>query len=158
MARKTLVTYFSATGNTREVAQKLAKVVGTDVREILPSMPYIASDLKADDEKSRASVEHAVDARPQMAKAINVGDYDVVFVGYPIWYGVAPQIVRTFLESQDFSGKTIVPFATSSGSVDGASGEHLHDSAPKATWKTGRRFTADVSESALGQWVEGFGL
>ncbi|WEV41762.1 flavodoxin [Bifidobacterium sp. ESL0682] len=158
MTHKTLVTYFSATGNTRDVAQKLAKAAGADIEEITPSMPYIASDLKADDEKSRASVEHAVKARPQMAKAINVGAYDVVFVGYPIWYGVAPQIVRTFLESQDFSGKTIVPFATSGGSMDGASGEHLHDSAPKGIWKTGQRFTADVSESTLGQWVEGLGL
>ncbi|WEV58744.1 flavodoxin [Bifidobacterium sp. ESL0728] len=158
MADKVLVTYFSATGNTRAVAQKLAKAAKADIREIRASMPYIASDLDYEDEKSRVNVEHNVDARPQMAKAINVGDYDVVFVGYPLWFGVAPQIVRTFLESQDFTGKTIVTFATSGSSLEGANGEHLHGCAPKATWKTGRRFTSDVSEETLAQWVEGLGL
>lgn len=158
MADKTLVTYFSVSGNTRAVAQKLAGAANADIEEIKPSMPYIASDLKADDEKCRANVEHVVDARPKMASSIDVSAYDVVFVGYPLWYGVAPQIVRTFLESQDFSGKTIVTFATSGGSLDGANGEHLHVCAPKATWKTGRRFTSDDSEDTLAQWVKELGL
>ncbi|MDF7666225.1 flavodoxin [Bifidobacterium sp. ESL0745] len=158
MANKLLVTYFSITGNTRTVAQKLAKAAGADINEIQPSIPYIGFDLNAEDEKSRVNVEHAVDARPQMAKVINVGDYDAVFVGYPIWFGVAPQIVRTFLESQDFSGKTIVPFATSGGSLEGANGQHLHGCAPKATWKTGRRFMADDSEETLARWVKELSL
>lgn len=158
MADKVLVTYCSVSGNTRAVAQKLAKVAKADIEEIRPSMPYIASDLNADDDKSRASVEHAVDARPKMAASIDVSGYDVVFVGYPIWYGVAPQIVRTFLESQDFSGKTVITFATSGGSLDGANGEHLHGCAPKATWKTGRRFAADVSEETLSGWAKELGI
>ncbi|WEV63793.1 flavodoxin [Bifidobacterium sp. ESL0732] len=154
MADNVLVTYFSATGNTRAVAQKLAKAVKADIKEIQPSMPYIASDLDYEDEKSRVNVEHNVDARPQMADPVDVDDYDVVFVGYPLWFGVAPQIVRTFLESQDFEGKIIVTFATSGSSLEGANGEHLHSCAPKATWKTGRRFTPDVTQKTLAQWVK----
>ncbi|MDF7640636.1 flavodoxin [Bifidobacterium sp. ESL0784] len=154
MADKVLVTYFSATGNTRAVAQKLAKAAEADLKEIKPAKPYVGSELDYENEKSRVNVEHAADARPQMAAPIDIGAYDVVFVGYPLWFGVAPQIVRTFLESQDFTGKAIVTFATSGSSVEGANGEHLHDSAPKATWKTGRRFTPDVSVEDLDQWVK----
>ncbi|MCO6558688.1 MAG: flavodoxin [Bifidobacterium sp.] len=158
MADKVLVTYFSVTGNTRAVAQKLAKVANADLKEIKPAKPYVGSELDYEDEKSRVNVEHNTDARPQMAAPVDVGDYDVVFVGYPLWFGVAAQIVRTFLESQDFAGKTIVTFATSGSSVEGANGEHLHGCAPKATWKTGRRFTPDVSEATLAQWVKELGL
>ncbi|WEV46461.1 flavodoxin [Bifidobacterium sp. ESL0690] len=158
MADKVLVTYFSITGNTRAVAQKLANATKADLKEIKPAAPYAGSDLDYEDEKSRVSVEHATDARPQMAAPVDVGAYDVVFVGYPLWFGVAPQIVRTFLESQDFTGKTIVTFATSGSSVEGANGEHLHGYAPKATWKMGRRFTPDVSEETLAAWAKELGL
>ncbi|MCO6557989.1 MAG: flavodoxin [Bifidobacterium sp.] len=159
MDKKTLVTYFSGTGTTEGVAKKLAHAIGADIKQIVPSNTYTAADLDWNDEKSRTSVEHRDQSiRPNMAEPVSVADYDVVFVGYPLWWERAPLIVRTFLESQDFSGKTIVTFATSSSSTNGADGRRLHDSASVASWKTGRRFDAHVDEKTLASWVDGLDL
>ena len=116
--RKILVAYFSASGVTKGVAQRLAKVAGADLFEIRPAVPYTQADLNWTDKKSRSSVEmNDPLSRPEIAEMLpNMADYDTVFVGYPIWWYVAPHIINTFVESYDLSGKTLVAFATSGGS------------------------------------------
>ena len=118
MANKSLVTYFSASGVTKKVAEKLAEAAGADLFEIKPEVAYTEADLNWMDKKSRSSIEmNDKSFRPAIAeKYNNMADYDVVYVGFPIWWYVAPTIINTFLESYDFSGKTIVLFATSGGS------------------------------------------
>ncbi|WEV73051.1 flavodoxin [Bifidobacterium sp. ESL0790] len=159
MNKKALVVYFSATGNTESAAKKLAKATGADIKRIVPAQPYSAADLDWNDSSSRTSVEHRDQSiRPKMAEPVHVDGYDVVFVGFPLWWESAPLIVRTFLESQDFSGKTIVTFATSGSSINGADGRRLHDSASNADWKVGRRFAASDTEQTFASWVDGLGL
>lgn len=115
---KKLVAYFSASGTTKKVAERLAKAAGADLFEIRPAIPYTSADLNWMDKKSRSSVEmNDPDSRPEIAETIpNMVDYDTVFIAFPIWWYVAPHIIHTFVESYDFSGKTLVPFATSGGS------------------------------------------
>ena len=115
---KKLVAYFSASGTTKEAAERLAKAAGADLFEIKPTIPYTSADLNWMDKKSRSSVEmNDPDSRPEIAETMpNMADYNTVFIGFPIWWYVAPHIIHTFLESYDFSGKTLVPFATSGGS------------------------------------------
>ena len=115
---KKLVAYFSASGTTKEAAERLAKAAGADLFEIKPTIPYTSADLNWMDKKSRSSVEmNDPDSRPEIAETMpNMADYDTVFIGFPIWWYVAPHIIHTFLESYDFTGKTLVPFATSGGS------------------------------------------
>ncbi|TPF96446.1 flavodoxin [Bifidobacterium sp. UTCIF-39] len=159
MSKRILVTYFSATGTTRKVAKRLASAIGADITEIVPAQSYTAADLDWRDSSSRSSVEHHDRSlRPELADPIDVSDYDVVFIGYPLWWETAPRVVRTFLESQDWSGKTIVTFATSGSSTRGADGVQLHDSAPNANWVDGRRIAANESETALAKWVGGLNL
>ncbi|NEG90271.1 flavodoxin [Bifidobacterium aerophilum] len=159
MNKRTLVTYFSATGTTRGVAERLAHAIGADLKEIVPAQPYTAADINWRDTASRSSVEHAHrDMRPALAEPIDVEPYDVVFVGYPLWWETAPRVVRTFLESADWAGKTVVTFATSGSSTRGADGVQLHDSAPAARWVPGRRVAASESEAKLAQWVDGLNL
>ena len=119
---KKLVAYFSASGTTKKVAERLAKAAGADLFEIGPAIPYTSADLNWMDKKSRSSVEmNDPDSRPEIAETIpNMVDYDTVFIGFPIWWYVAPHIIHTFVESYDFSGKTLVPFATSGGSGMGS--------------------------------------
>ena len=160
MADKTLVVFFSATGTTKSVAERLAAATGADLAEIKPKEPYTAADSDWRDESSRCFVEHQHrQMRPELASdSPSAGDYDVVFVGYPLWWETAPRVVRTWLEAQDWTAKTIVTFATSSSSVRGADGTQLHDSAPKAHWIAGKRLAAGVSEKQLKDWVASLGL
>lgn len=159
MSKRILVTYFSATGTTCKVAKRLASAIGADITEIVPAQPYTAADLDWRDSSSRSSVEHRDRSlRPELADPIDVSDYDVVFVGYPLWWETAPRVVRTFLESQDWSGKTIVTFATSGSSTRGADGVQLHDSAPNAKWVDGRRIATNENEAKLAKWVDGLNL
>ncbi|PWG60704.1 flavodoxin [Bifidobacterium catulorum] len=159
MSKRMLVTYFSATGTTREVAGRLAHAIGADLKEIEPAEPYTAADLDWRDSGSRTSVEHRDRAmRPELKTPIDVSGYDAVFVGYPLWWETAPRVVRTFLESEDWEGRTIVTFATSGSSTRGADGVQLHDSAPAAHWVPGRRVGANESEARLAKWVDGLGL
>ena len=115
---KKLVAFFSASGTTKKAAERLAKAVGADLFEIKPAIPYSSADLNWMDKKSRSSVEMNDPAsRPEIAGSLsNMADYDTIFIGFPIWWYVAPHIINTFVESYDFSGKTLVPFATSGGS------------------------------------------
>lgn len=151
---KKLVAYFSASGVTKSTAERLAKASGADLFEIKPAQPYSKADLDWTNKKSRSSVEmSSPDSRPEIAEKLdNMADYDVVFVGFPIWWYVAPTIINTFLESYDFSGKTVIPFATSGGSGMGKTEEILHKICP-ANWKSGRVINR-VSDNDLSKWVD----
>ena len=158
---KKLVAYFSASGVTAQVAGKLAEAVGADLFEIAPKVPYITEeDMLADlnwmDKKSRSTVEmKEPGSRPALAAQLpNAADYDTVYVGFPIWWYVAPTIVNTFLESIDLSGKTVVPFATSGGSGMGKTNEHLAPSCRGAKLLNGKVFKRGVSKEELAAWAE----
>ncbi len=137
---KKLVAYFSASGVTAKTAKKLAEAAGADLYEIKPAVPYTSADLNWSNKQSRSSVEMSDrSSRPAIADSdANIAAYDVVYVGFPIWWYVAPTIVNTFLESYDFSGKKIVLFATSGGSGFGKAAQGLQPSAPKATIVEGK--------------------
>ena len=159
MSRK-LVAYFSATGVTAKVAEKLAEAIGADIYEIEPAVPYSRADLDWTNQKSRSSVEMSdPTSRPAIAgKRDNLDDYDTVFVGFPIWWYVAPTIINTFLESYDLTGKTIIPFATSGGSGMGKTNEKLHPSCPNSKLIEGKVFKKSASKSELAAWVDGLKL
>ncbi|MEE1295761.1 MAG: flavodoxin [Bifidobacterium sp.] len=152
----TLIVYFSATGTTRRVAEKLSAAIDAPAEEIKAEPPFTAADLDWNDPSSRCSKEHADRSmRPAIQQpAPDASGYDTVLLGYPLWWETAPREVRTWLESQDWSGKTIATFATSSMSVRGADGTQLHDSAPAAHWVDGRRFTPSTPEIELRNWAE----
>ena len=153
--KKVLVAYFSATGTTARVADKLAKATGADLFEIKPAQPYTSADLDWTNKKSRSSVEmDDRNARPAIAnKVSDMSKYDVIFVGFPIWWYREPSIIDTFMESYDFSGKQVVPFATSGGSGMGDSGSMMQKLAPKAKVDSGKRFSSGVSEADLKAWA-----
>ncbi len=157
---KILVAYFSATGNTRPLAEYVSDALDADLYEIIPEIPYTAADLNYGDSSSRATVEmNDPSARPAISGSVeNMEEYDVVFLGYPIWWGQAPRIVGTFLESYDLSGKTIVPFCTSGSSGIGSSAMDLHDLASGADWLSGQRFSSGTSRSAMVNWINGLDL
>ena len=154
---KKLVAYFSARGVTKNAAERLAKAVGADLFEIKPQVPYTNADLDWMNKKSRSSVEMSnPDSRPAIAETLpNMQDYDTVFVGFPIWWYVAPTIINTFLESYDFSGKTMVPFATSGSSGMGKTVDVLKKVCPSANWNAGKMLN-HVSDSALADWAKQF--
>ena len=137
---KVLVAYFSASGVTKGVAQQLAEVAGADLHEIKPEQPYTDADLDWRDKESRSSVEMKdKNSRPAITdKLENMADYDVIFVGFPIWWYTCPTIINTFMEAYDFKGKTVVPFATSGGSTIEKSCEDLKATYPDLTWKDGK--------------------
>ncbi len=154
-ASKVLVAYFSATGTTRPLAEYAGDMLGADLYEITPQQPYTEDDLayytggRADQEQDDPS------ARPAISGSVeNMGQYDVVFIGYPIWHGQAPRIISTFLESYNFSGKTIVPFCTSHSSGGGSSDTNLHSLAPKANWLPGQRFAGGATRDEIEQWID----
>ncbi|MEZ3436877.1 MAG: NAD(P)H-dependent oxidoreductase [Lachnospiraceae bacterium] len=152
---KVLVAYFSASGVTARVAERLAEEIGADLYEIEPKVPYTDADLNWQNKKSRSSVEmNDKSCRPEIAaKAENMGQYDIVFVGFPVWWYREPSIIDTFMEAYDFSGKTVVPFATSGGSPVGSSGKNMQALAPGAKVADGKRFAANVSGKALADWA-----
>lgn len=151
---KKLVAYFSASGVTKAAAERLAKASGADLFEIKPQTPYTRADLDWTNQKSRSSVEMSnPNSRPEIAEKVsNMDGYDTVFIGFPIWWYVAPTIINTFVESYDFSGKTIVPFATSGGSGLGKTVEVLKPLCPTANWENGRMLNR-VSDQDLQNWV-----
>ena len=159
-ANRILVAYFSATGSTRGVAEHIADIVGADLFEIAPEEPYTGADLDYRDASSRASREQDDPAaRPAIHGEVeDMGQYGVVFLGYPIWHGQAPKIISTFLEGCDLSGKTVIPFCTSGGSgIDGSEGA-LNALAPQARWRNGERFGAGASREAVKDWVDSLEL
>ena len=152
---KKLVAYFSASGVTKTAAERLAKVADADLFEIKPAVPYTHADLDWTNKKSRSSVEmNDRNSRPEIAETLsNMEDYDTVFIGFPIWWYVAPTIINTFVESYDFSGKTIIPFATSGGSGMGKTVEVLKSLCPSANWEKGKMLNR-VSEQELEKWLD----
>ncbi|MDE7431697.1 MAG: NAD(P)H-dependent oxidoreductase [Lachnospiraceae bacterium] len=156
MSKKMFVAYFSASGVTREAAKKLAEAAGAELYEIKPEVPYSRADLDWTNKKSRSSVEmNNPSFRPAITdKIADIEQYDVIFVGFPIWWYVAPTIINTFLESYDFSGKTIVPFATSGGSGMGKTNEKLALSCPGAVLLPGKMLNGSLSQAELKEWLE----
>ena len=155
---KILVAYFSASGVTGSVAKKLAEATGADIYEIKPAVKYTPADLNWQDSSSRSSVEmRDKTSRPAIAdKSADISGHDVIFLGFPIWWYVAPTIINTFLEAYDFSGKKIVLFATSGGSGFGKAVEGLKPSAPRASIQEGKLFRSSVSVNDLKKWAETF--
>ena len=153
--KKVLVAYFSASGVTARVADRLSKAIGADIFEIKPAQVYTSADLDWTNKKSRSSVEmDDRNSRPEIANKVeNMSQYDVIFVGFPIWWYREPSIIDTFMESYDFSGKQVIPFATSGGSGMGDSGSIMQKLAPKAKVDSGKRFSSGVSEKDLKDWA-----
>lgn len=154
---KKLVAYFSASGVTKAVAQKLAQAANADLFEIVPQQIYTNADLNWRDKHSRSSVEMNDRAcRPAIAAAPDVSGYDVIFVGFPVWWYREPSIIDTFLESADFTGKTVVPFCTSGGSGLGDAAKNMQALSPGAKVYDGKRFSASASADELKKWAERF--
>lgn len=155
-----LVAYFSATNTTKGVAEHIANGLGADLYEIVPEEPYTDADLDYNDNNSRSTIEmNDPDARPAISGSVeNMEQYDIVFIGYPIWWGEAPRIVSTFAESYDFSGKTMVPFCTSGGSGIGSSAANLEQLTNGAEWRNGQRLNGSDSQETVMEWVNGLGL
>ena len=155
---KALVAFFSASGVTKKLSEKLAKVIGADLFDIVPETHYTKEDLNWMDKKSRSSVEMNDRAsRPAIASKVeDMAQYDVVFIGFPIWWYREPSIIDTFAEAYDFGGKTIIPFATSGGSGLGESGMNIGALAKDAHVIEGKRFASGVSEEELKGWAEAF--
>lgn len=156
MSKKILVAYFSASGVTRRAAERLAEAAGADLFEIRPEIPYTSADLNWMDKKSRSSVEMGdPSSRPAVAGQVaDMEQYGTVFLGFPIWWYTAPMIIRTFLESYDFSGKTVIPFATSGGSGMGKTVENLKACCPEAAFRPGRMLNGSLTESGLKKWID----
>ena len=154
---RAVVVYFSCTGNTKEVAQKIAAEVGCATYEIVPSKPYTTEDLNYSNKKARAAREqNDKNARPEIGgTAIDLSSYDTVFIGYPIWFAKAPRILNTFVESQSFEGKTVIPFCTSESSGIGTSAAELAELAEnKGKWLNGTRFGSSVKSADIAQWLD----
>ena len=152
MSKKILVAYFSASGTTARVAEEIASAIGADLYEICPEIPYTAADLNWMDKKSRSSVEmNDPSSRPAIAAPVqDMAQYDTVFIGFPVWWYVEPRIVDTFLGSYDFSGKTLIPFATSGGSGIEQAQRSLQSHCPAASWAKGRL----LNRSGAAAWAK----
>ena len=159
---KTLVVYYSASGNTENVSNVIAKTLGADLFELEPVEPYSNDDLNWTNDDSRVTREHENederDVELVSATVDNWSEYDTVFIGYPIWWGIAAWPVDEFIETNDFTGKTVIPFATSASSGMGQSGELLAEMAGTGDWQEGQRFRSGASEDDIVAWVEGLGL
>lgn len=159
---KTLVVYYSASGNTERVAKDIAEAADADLFEIVPTEVYTSDDLDWTNPDSRVSREHDDESlRDVPLTTTEVPDwdsYDTVFIGYPIWWGIAAWPVDTFVKNNDFTGKTVIPFATSSSSGMGQSGSLLADMAGTGEWQEGQRFSSGVSSDDVQSWVNGLGL
>ena len=158
MNKKILVAFFSASGTTEKVSRKLASVLNADLHEITPEKPYSQEDLDWTNENSRSTIEMKKDKsiRPAIANKVeNMEQYDTIYIGFPIWWYIAPTIINTFLEQYDFKGKKIIPFATSGSSNMGNTNEELRPSCIGAKLLDGKRFSKDVSETELKNWVNG---
>lgn len=155
-----LIAYFSATGNTENIAQQLGEILDGDLYEIVPQIPYTAADLNYNDPSSRCSQENNdPSVRPAISGGVDrMESYDVIFLGYPLWWGHAPGIISTFLESYDLDGKIIVPFCTSASSGMGSSADALHSLAPDADWRDGRRFDGNAAQSTVQAWTDELNL
>ena len=152
---KSLVVVFSCTGTTKGVAEKIAALTGAELVDLVPVQPYTAEDLNYNDRSTRATVEqNTPDARPEIASDISLDGVTTLYLGYPIWWGQAPRIMSTFVESHDFTGITVVPFCTSGGSGAGRTGETLGEQAGTGTFLASTRFSSGVSDNELQSWID----
>ena len=152
----TLVVYFSVTGNTKSVAEKIASVTGADIYEIKAALEYTDEDINYNDSDSRTSKEqNDSSARPEIgSEEISLDGYSTIYIGYPIWWGEEPRIMDTFAESNNFDGITVIPFCTSGSSGIGRSGQNLADNAGSGNWIEGKRFGGGASEDEIRSWIE----
>lgn len=157
---KILIAYFSATNTTEGVAEQIADSLSADIYEIVPEQPYTDADLDYHDDNSRSTIEmNDPSVRPAISGSVeDMEQYNIIFIGYPIWWGEAPRIVSTFIENYDFSGKIIVPFCTSGGSGVGSSATNLEALTDNATWLSGTRLNGGSSHETIVEWVNGLGL
>ena len=159
---KVLVVYYSATGSTKAVAETIAETAGADVFEIVPKDKYTSADLDWTDNDSRVNVEHNDESKRDIAlektTPDNWSDYDTVFVGYPIWWGIAAWPVNNFIKGNDFTGKKVIPFCTSASSGLGQSGKLLAEMAGTGDWQDGERFSSGASSDSVVSWVNSLGL
>lgn len=158
-----LVVYFSGTGNTERVAEYIADYTGASVLELQPADPYTGADLNWTDENSRVVREHENEqlqnsVELEVVTPENWDGYETVFIGYPIWWGIAAWPVNGFVTGNDFTGKTVIPFCTSSSSGMGQSGERLEEMAGSGTWLSGQRFSSGARQSTVGDWLSGLGF
>lgn len=155
---KKLIAYFSAGGVTAKAAKELAEAGNAELYEIRPEVPYTSEDLDWTNKKSRSSLEmNDLSSRPALADtSADIAGHDVIFVGFPVWWYTAPSIIKTFLEAYDFSGKVIIPFATSGGSGLGKTAKTLQETVPSATVKEGKLLNGKISTAELKKWVESF--
>ena len=156
--KDTLVVYFSATGTTKGVAEKIAAITDADIYEIVPAEPYSDADLDWHDKDSRSTKEqNDTSARPAIgSEKISLEGYKTIYIGYPIWWGEEPRIMDTFVESYNFDGITVIPFCTSGGSGIGRSGNNLAENAGSGNWLDGDRLQGDISEDDLKGWLDEF--
>ena len=159
---KTLVAYYSATGNTKAVAEMIAEALGADTFEITPAEPYTSEDLNWTDDSSRVSQEYSDPSLRTVELTAdtveNWESYDTVFIGYPIWWGIAAWPVSSFVAANDFAGKTVIPFCTSSSSGLGESGQLLEELAGSGDWQEGQRFRSGADEADVSKWLEDIGM
>lgn len=155
--KDTLVVYFSATGTTKGVAEKIASITGADIYEIKAAQEYTEADLDWNDSDSRTTHEqNDKSVRPEIGSdPVSLEGYSTIYIGFPIWWGEEPRIMDTFVESYDFDGKTMIPFCTSGGSGIGMSGKNLESNAGSGNWLDGERFGGSVSEEELQAWIDG---
>lgn len=155
LEKTVLIAYFSATGNTEAVAENLMIATGADLYKIVPEEPYTDADLDYENDQSRAALEmNDPDARPAIGgEPLSLEGYEIVYLGYPIWYGEAPRIMSTFVEEHDFNGITVIPFCTSGGSDIGNSADILEEQAGGGSWVEGKRFDSDVTYEELEEWI-----
>ena len=153
----TLVVYFSATGNTKAVAEKIASITGADIYEIKAAQEYTDEDLDWNNKDSRTTHEqNDASVRPEIGSdPVSLEGYTTIYIGYPIWWGEEPRIMDTFVENYDFNGITMIPFCTSGSSSIGSSGQNLEDNAGSGNWQEGARFSGGASEEELRSWIEG---
>ena len=154
---KVLVTYFSASGVTRSVAQNIANSIGADLFEIRAKQPYTEKDINWHDKNSRSSIEmNDKSSRPEIEETVSkVDDYDIILIGFPVWWYTAPTIINTFIESLDLSGKTLIPFCTSGGTGISGCERDLKNEYPQYNWKEGKRFTGHESKESIESWIGG---
>ena len=160
VSTKTLVVYFSCTGTTELVAEYVTEILGADSYEIVPENPYTEADLAYYTNGRADQEQNDPDVRPGISGGVeNMDEYDTIILGYPIWHGQAPRIISTFLESYDFSGKTMIPFCTSHSSGIGSSASNLHALCSESTeWLDGKRFEAEVSKESVQNWIGEIGI
>lgn len=150
---KTLVVYYSATGSTKAVAEKIAKTLNADIFEVVPEKPYTSADLNWNDDNSRVSLEHSDESKREVALVRSTPDnweqYDTVYIGYPIWWGIAAWPVNGFVKANDFTGKTVIPFCTSASSGIGESDKELKALTNSGDWKSGKRFSSAAADKDI---------